>query len=89
MLKVDLYKQIIFEGLGVDMSRLPSRCRTVESVGDYVDFRFYHLSEWVLVEDERVISDTSYNSVADANYYQKQLGGVVRRVVDCLELLEK
>lgn len=88
MIKVDLQRKIVYEVIGVDEDKL-KRLKTVTSLDGYVGegWRYYHLSEWVVVKDDFIVCDKSFRSVADANYFIKQKGFKecqIRRMNECL-----
>lgn len=100
MLKVDHHKKIVYEGYGVDMDKLPSRCReiTLDNLQPLIeaDYRYLHLSEWVLfnTETEEIMPGLSYRSKSDALYgkyandeTRLDAAYVTRRVVDVLSYL--
>ena len=94
MLSVDLVRKIVFEYRGVDSGRVPPRCKRIapEELEEFAiaGFRYFDLSEFALVEDDRVLGMRSYGSRADAEYELRRrgsVGGTVRRVVDIMEIL--
>lgn len=100
MLKVDHHKKIVYEGYGVDMDKLPSRCReiTLDNLQPLVeaDYRYLHLSEWVLfnVETSTILPGLSYRSKSDALHAKycdedSRLDAAIqtRRMVDVLSYL--
>lgn len=94
MLSVDLVKQIVFEYRGIDAGKISPRCRKItrEDVERYAidGYRFYDLSEFVIIRAYVVMGNRSWKSRADADYEVKRLGldkCEVRRVVDVMEML--
>lgn len=94
MLKVDHHKKIVYEGYGVDMDKVPSRCREImlESLAPLAEggYRYLHLAEWVLFDEvtQTIAEGLSYRSKNDALHAQlEQPDRVVRRVVEVLNYL--
>lgn len=94
MLSIDPIKKIVYEYRGVDVGKIPSRCRRIEQskLSHYAKhgWRMFDLSEFVIVAGDRVVSSKSWPSRADAEYEIKRMDlpdCIVRRTVDVMELL--
>ena len=92
MLFVDTVKRIVYEARDINMALLPRRCKKITELGRYpsLGYRFFDLSEFVIVASGLVVGSRSWKSRADAEYEIKRMhldACTVRRASDVLDIM--